>query len=152
MRVLASADLHGQQSVYEWLLRTAPEHRVDVVVLAGDLFGCLDGFDTPEAAQEHEAHVLLQRLSRAGVQVFHVMGNDDLVELNSTVPSVQSLHGRRVELGRYSFVGYQYSLPFMGGTFEKPEESGRGPEEGGRDAPHDPGDAAWRSLPGFRAG
>ncbi len=121
MRVLASADLHGQQSVYEWLLRTAPEHRVDVVVLAGDLFGCLDGFDTPEAAQHHEAQLLSERLSRAGVQVFYVMGNDDLVELNSTVPSVQSLHGRRVELGRYSFVGYQYSLPFMGGTFEKPE-------------------------------
>lgn len=56
MRVLASADLHGQQSVYEWLLRTARDCRADVVVLAGDLFGCLDGFDTPEAAQGHEAH------------------------------------------------------------------------------------------------
>lgn len=32
-----------------------------------------------------------------------------------------SLHGRRVDLGDYNFVGYQYSLPFMGGHFEKEE-------------------------------
>ena len=33
MRVLASADLHGQHLVYEWLLRTAHECRADAVVL-----------------------------------------------------------------------------------------------------------------------
>ena len=121
MKVLASADLHGKHPVYEWLVRAASEHNVDVIVLAGDLFGCLDGFATPETAQEEEAHLLSEVLAGAGLPVLYIMGNDDLVELNSRFPHVQSIHGRRVQLGRYSFVGYQYSLPFMGGPFEKPE-------------------------------
>jgi Icc-related predicted phosphoesterase len=121
--VLASADLHGKQSVYEWLVRTASDHQVDAMVLAGDLFGCLDGFATPEAAQEHEARLVAAFLDAAGLPVFYIMGNDDLVELNSGSERVQSIHGRRLQFGSYSFVGYQYSLPFMGGTFEKPEAS-----------------------------
>jgi hypothetical protein len=27
-----------------------------------------------------------------------------------------------VQCGAFSFVGYQHALPFMGGTFEKPED------------------------------
>ena len=121
MRVLASADLHGKRSVYEWVVRTALEYHVEAIIVAGDLFGCLDGFATPEAAQEHEARLLSEFLAATGLPVFYVMGNDDLVELNSRFEHVQSIHGRRVQFGPYSFVGYQYSLPFMGGTFEKPE-------------------------------
>ena len=41
----------------------------------------------------------------------------------SRVPRDQSIHGRRLQLGQWTFVGYQYSLPFMGGPFEKPEAS-----------------------------
>ncbi len=119
MRLLASADLHGKYSVYEWLGRTAFEHHVDAIVLAGDLFGCPDGFASPEAAQEHEAQMIAEFLDRTGFPVFYIMGNDDLVELNPRSARVQSIHGRRVPFGRYSFVGYQYALPFMGGPFEK---------------------------------
>jgi Icc-related predicted phosphoesterase len=43
------------------------------------------------------------------------------VELPVGSERVQSLHGRRVQVGSDAFVGYQYSLPFMGGTFEKPK-------------------------------
>jgi Icc-related predicted phosphoesterase len=49
------------------------------------------------------------------------MGNDDLVELNAGPGRVQSIHGREVRCGSLAFVGYQYSLPFMGGPFEKPD-------------------------------
>jgi Icc-related predicted phosphoesterase len=119
MRILASADVHGSQPVYDWLLSIAREHDVDAIVLAGDLFGCLDGFDTPEDAQRHEASLLTDLLQGAGLPVLYVMGNDDLVELNARSDRVQSIHGREVKCGRFSFVGYQYSLPFMGGTFEK---------------------------------
>ena len=35
---------------------------------------------------------------------------------------MQSIHARRVECAAYNFVGYQYALPFMGGTFEKPDD------------------------------
>jgi Icc-related predicted phosphoesterase len=121
MRILASADVHGSRPVYDWLLNVAREHDVEAIVLAGDLFGCLDGFDTPEDAQRHEAGILTELLDRAGVPVLYIMGNDDLVELHSGSDRVQSIHGRQVECGGFAFVGYQYSLPFMGGTFEKPD-------------------------------
>jgi Icc-related predicted phosphoesterase len=122
MRVLASADVHGRREVFDWLIRTAFESHVDAVVLGGDLLGCPDGFATPEDAQQHEARLLSEFLADAGLPVLYIMGNDDLVELNSASERVQSIHGRRVQSGPYNFVGYQYSLPFMGGTFEKPEE------------------------------
>jgi Icc-related predicted phosphoesterase len=121
MRILASADVHGSRPVYDWLLNVAREQEVDAIVLAGDLFGCLDGFDTPEDAQRHEASLLTDLLQGAGLPVLYIMGNDDLVELNAGSGRVQSIHGREVKCGRFAFVGYQYSLPFMGGTFEKPD-------------------------------
>jgi Icc-related predicted phosphoesterase len=121
MQVLASADVHGSRPVYHWLITVAREHQVDVIVLAGDLLGCLDGFDTPEAAQRHEADMLVELLAGAGIPVLYIMGNDDLIELDSGSEQVQSIHGRQVQCGRFSFVGYQYSPPFMGGTHEKPD-------------------------------
>ena len=121
MRVLAAADVHGKWPVYQWLVTVARERHVQAMVLAGDLLGCPDGFDTPQLAQQHEARILVQFLEGARVPVFYIMGNDDLVELNSHSNRVRSLHGQRVRAGQFAFVGYQYSLPFMGGTFEKPE-------------------------------
>ena len=41
--------------------------------------------------------------------------------LDSRSTHVQSIHARRTTLGAFNFVGYQCSLPFMGGVFEKPE-------------------------------
>jgi Icc-related predicted phosphoesterase len=121
MRILASADVHGSRPVYDWLLNVAREHDVGAIVLAGDLFGYLDGFDTPEDAQRHEGPMLTALLDGAGVPVLYIMGNDDLVELHPGSNRVQSIHGRQVDCGGFAFVGYQYSLPFMGGTFEKPD-------------------------------
>jgi Icc-related predicted phosphoesterase len=122
MRILASADVHGRAAVYEWLLTTARQQQVDLIVLAGDLLGCPDGFDTAEDAQRHDAKALSELLPTATAPVVYIMGNDDLVELDSRTDRVQSIHGRRVTVGPFNFVGYQYSLPFMGGVFEKPED------------------------------
>jgi Icc-related predicted phosphoesterase len=121
MRVLASADVHGSWPVYEWLISVAQEERVEAMVLAGDLLGCPDGFDVPEDAQRHEAGRLVELLVHAGIPVLYIMGNDDLVDLESDSDLVQSIHGCHTVCGRFNFVGYQYSLPFMGGTFEKPD-------------------------------
>lgn len=122
MRILASADLHGLRPVYDWLLETAREHHVDAIVLAGDLLGYPDGFDTPEAAQHEEARSTLRMLTKAAAPVLYIMGNDDLVELNSLFGRVQSIHSRGLSCGSYNFVGYQYALPFMGGIFEKADD------------------------------
>jgi Icc-related predicted phosphoesterase len=122
VKILAAADVHGVRPVYEWLVTSAREHHVEAIVLAGDLLGCLDGFDSPEEAQRFESGLLVDVLDAAGVPVLYIMGNDDLVELESGSTRVLSIHGRRVRCGDLGFVGYQYSLPFMGGTFETSEE------------------------------
>lgn len=47
------------------------------------------------------------------------MGNDDHVALDYSDELIQPIHGRRVAIGAYSFVGYQYSPPFVGDAFVK---------------------------------
>jgi len=121
MRVLASADLHGFWDVYGWLVNVALAEEPDGVVLAGDLLGFPDGYDTVEEAQAADALDAVARLSAFKCPVFYVMGNDDWVDLNPSVPSIQSVHGRRVSFGDFNVVGYQYTLPFTGGINEKPE-------------------------------
>ncbi|MDH3215161.1 MAG: hypothetical protein OEN01_02585 [Candidatus Krumholzibacteria bacterium] len=51
MRLLASADLHGDHEIYKWLVGVATEKGADVVVLAGDLLGAPSGFDSIEESQ-----------------------------------------------------------------------------------------------------
>jgi Icc-related predicted phosphoesterase len=101
MRLLASADVHGRLAVYEWLLTVARQQNVDAIVLAGDLLGCLDGFETPEDAQRYDARTVANSLETAGVPVLYMMGNDDLVELDARSPRLQSIHGCRVALGPF---------------------------------------------------
>jgi Icc-related predicted phosphoesterase len=90
-------------------------------VLAGDLLGAPENFDTIEESQRADAIAILKILDRMTQPVLYVMGNDDMVELEPKRSRIRSLHSTRVELGGLSFVGYQYSLPFMGGVFEKSE-------------------------------
>ena len=121
MRVLACADLHGFRDVYAWLIEMARTEEPDAVVLAGDLLGFASGYGTFEDAQAADARGIVSRLSEITCPVFYVMGNDDWVDLNPSVPDIQSVHGKRVPFGDFNIVGYQYTLPFMGGINEKPE-------------------------------
>jgi Icc-related predicted phosphoesterase len=121
MRFLAASDIHGNHAVYKWLVRKAKEMSVDALVLAGDLLGCPDGYDTIEDAQRQDASAIVKIFESTRVPVYYIMGNDDLVELDPRPDQFVSIHGRRVELTNISLVGYQYSLPFMGGVYEKPE-------------------------------
>jgi Icc-related predicted phosphoesterase len=123
VRILASADIHGNHRFYRRLLEIALGHGAQALVLAGDLLGYPAGFAGVEEAQRADAANILGLLEDSAIPVFYIMGNDDLIELGSNCGHVQSLHMRRLDLGGYNFVGYQYSLPFMGGIFEKPEES-----------------------------
>ena len=121
MDILAAADLHGQYDIYDWLVGVTAGIEPDVVVLAGDLLGAPAGFDTIEESQRADAMTILSILDRIAQPVLYVMGNDDMVELEPKRNGIRSVHNTRVGLGGLSFVGYQYSLPFMGGVFEKPE-------------------------------
>jgi Icc-related predicted phosphoesterase len=122
MRVLAFSDIHGNHRIYRRIVACTAEYKADVVVLAGDLLGVPEGYASVWEAQRADAGELSGILSRIECPVLYVMGNDDMIELDPAIPGCHSLHGRRLEYGPCNFVGYQYSLPFMGGVFEKPEE------------------------------
>ena len=116
MRLLAAADIHGNLSVYEWLARLAAERQADLLVLAGDLLA-----GDWEKGQREQVRKIIPLLKKAPVPLLYLMGNDDFVALDYEDARIQPLHGRRIDFGGYNFVGYQYSLPFVGGIFEKPE-------------------------------
>ena len=112
MRILAAADIHGVSFVYEWLVGLSPS--ADALILAGDLFDA----DFP-AEQRKQAEKIMTRLRASFVPVLYLMGNDDNVPLDYEDSLIQPLHGRRVEIGDYNFVGYQYTPPFVGDMFVK---------------------------------
>lgn len=122
MHLLACSDLHGFHDTYRWVSEIAKKRKVDLALLAGDLLGVPDGFETVEDAQRSNGQQILGILEEMPIPVFYIMGNDDLVELEPKNDRVKSLHNRRIDIGEYNFVGYQYTLPFMGGIFEKPED------------------------------
>jgi Icc-related predicted phosphoesterase len=123
MRVLATADVHGVRETYSWLEDLARMRRPDAVVLAGDLLGGACEAPTIEEAHAIEARALVEVLARFDCPVLYIMGNDDMVELPPHADHVIPIHARRWEGRRFGFVGYQYTLPFMGGIFEKPESA-----------------------------
>lgn len=116
MRILASADIHGSIAVYEWLLEAVTFHRADLWIMAGDLFAA----DVP-SGQRRQAAKILTILRRSPVPVFYLMGNDDYVLLESDDEGIRLLHGKRLVLGEYSFVGYHFTPPFAGNVFVKEE-------------------------------
>lgn len=116
MRIIAAGDIHGVMSVYEWLAEYAGQQEADLLILAGDLLECDSGDE-----QRKQARCLVAVLKAIRIPVFYIMGNDDFVPLDYEDEQIKSLHSRRLACGPYNFVGYQYSLPFMGGIFEKPE-------------------------------
>ncbi len=122
MRLLAMADIHGNLDVYQYIPRLAVEYQAEVLVLAGDLLGVPDDVSAIEEGQRASAQEILTALAPLGIPTLYIMGNDDLVDLEPTDTQIQSIHGRRVDLGPYNFVGYQFSPPFARGVFEKPEE------------------------------
>jgi len=116
MRILAAADIHGVREVYEWLGVAAKKECADALILAGDLLP----MDTPEALRA-DADWIVSLLTALRRPAFYLMGNDDFISLEHDAGDVRFVHGRHLELGGFAFVGYQYSLPFVGGIFEKPE-------------------------------
>jgi Icc-related predicted phosphoesterase len=93
------------------------------VVLAGDLLGVPDGFASVEDAQRADATEIcsLLRERLASLPVLYIMGNDDWIDLGPETGHMQSLHMTRRDYGGFNFVGYQCTLPFMGGVFERTE-------------------------------
>lgn len=123
MRILAASDIHGNHDTYRWITERAIQMAVEAVVLAGDLLGVPDGFGSVEDAQRADSKEICSLLAGIPplIPVFYIMGNDDWIEVGPEAERMQSLHMTRRDYGGFNFVGYQYTLPFMGGVFEKSE-------------------------------
>jgi uncharacterized protein len=117
VRILAIADIHGANEVYEWLVESAARHQPDAIVLAGDLFSA--GWEEEQRAEAQT--IIIPLLKRISVPVFYIMGNDDNVGLDHEDEQIRPLHGRRLSYGEFDFVGYQFTPPFVGTVFVKPE-------------------------------
>ncbi|MBZ5499757.1 MAG: hypothetical protein LAP85_25440 [Acidobacteriia bacterium] len=50
------------------------------------------------------------------------MGNDDSADLGHEDGRIRPIHGRRLDFDACNVAGYQYSTPFVGGCYEKPED------------------------------
>lgn len=115
MRILAAADLHGVIPVYEWLV--ANSRSADVLILAGDIFDA-----DFEEGQREQAKNILEILGRSRIPVLYIMGNDDNIPLGRQDELIKPVHGTRIEIGDYNFVGYQYTPPFVGESFVKTDD------------------------------
>ena len=122
MRILAGADFHGNLGIVGWFVEKGRSREVEAIVLAGDQLGYTDEVEDPEEDQTLNARRVEAMLLEVGVPVLYIMGNDDLIELDPVRDKLMPLHNRRLEFGGFNFVGYQYSLPWMGGDLEKPDE------------------------------
>jgi len=122
MKLLVAADFHGDLEIYAWLTQCAREQRPDAVILGGDLLAARPDHPGPiEASHGECASTVVALLSALELPVLYIMGNDDMVDLNPPVGPIRSVHNTRLELQGFNVVGYQFSLPFMGGIHEKPE-------------------------------
>ena len=114
------ADLHGRQDLFDAIVQHATG--ADVVVLAGDLLERRRGGVTVREGQRECGEILTETLASVACPVLFIMGNDDMVVWDPPGERFRMIHGRREEIAGWNFVGYQYSLPFMCGIHEKPEE------------------------------
>lgn len=109
---LVSADLHGKRRLYKAIAHHAKDKDIDLVILAGDLTRYRDD------ALEEEIKEILFSIRKP---VLFVMGNDDEYEWMSELNLV-NINQKKYIFNGVTFVGYQYSNPFVGGDFEKTEE------------------------------
>ncbi len=109
--------MHGVTAGYEWLVDLARMCAADAVVLAGDLLP-----SDFAAKQRKYAERIAKILRRLDAPVLYIMGNDDNVPLGPDDNQLVPIHGKSVEVCGYKFVGYQYTPPFVGDAFVKPDE------------------------------
>jgi Icc-related predicted phosphoesterase len=150
MRILVTSDLHGLDSAYERFVTVLERGQFNLGLLCGDLLdypsydelrsarvflaseGRIDQGDATKTILWTQQRALQQMeryyksiLLRARKPIIFIMGNDDGIIGSATEWTsdryVISANQKRLNYGKYNIVGYQYTNPFVGGTFEKPE-------------------------------
>ena len=149
MKLLFTADLHGYDRAYSDFAQ-ALKNSFALGVLGGDLMtypsdeelklakrqlesenleiADLKGANNPhvvERALRNKENYYKRILHNSDKPVLFVMGNDDGILGSGSgwlaENSIVDINQRRAMWGKYSFVGYHYTSPFVGGAFEKSE-------------------------------
>jgi Icc-related predicted phosphoesterase len=151
MKLLFSSDLHGLDSAYLKFVVALKEGDYNIGALGGDLMTFPSKSEIEQATIELHINVksyshqrrhwlsiielALQKkqryyksvLEESSKPIVFVMGNDDgILGLGCEWTSenyIQNVNQRKIDSGKYNFVGYQYTNPFVGGTFEKSERN-----------------------------
>jgi len=149
MKLLFSSDLHGLDSAYLKFAAALKEGDYNIGALGGDLMTFPSKSEIERASNELHINVknhsdqrqhwlsiielVLQKkqkyyksvLEESGKPIVFVMGNDDGVLGRgcewTNENYIQNVNQRRIDSGKYNFVGYHYTNPFVGGIFEKSE-------------------------------
>lgn len=149
MKLLFSSDLHGLDRAYLEFAAMLKKGDYSLGVLGGDLMTYPSRSEIKEArielgtkAESHSNRKQLEPsiidfalqqkqnyykrvLKESGKPIVFVMGNDDgIIGSGSEWTSegdIQGVSQRRLDYGKYNLVGYHYTNPFVGGTFEKSE-------------------------------
>ena len=150
MKLLFSSDLHGLDRAYLEFAAELKRGEYSLGVLGGDLMTYPSRSEIAEAriefqikAENHadrkrpELYIIdfaLQKkqnyykriLIESGKPIVFVMGNDDGIIGSgkewTCENNIQGVSQRRIDFGKYNLVGYHYTNPFVGGTFEKSEK------------------------------
>ncbi len=116
MKILFTSDLHSNISLFRSYAKLLRQKDYDVGVIAGDLTDEMilckedeikkDNVMGYLSSQEHE---IKEILASAGKPVLMVRGNHDLTDWPSE-GNLYNIHNKRVRIGKYNFVGCQYSV------------------------------------------
>jgi len=95
LRILAAADLHGDLDIAKKLSKKGLKEKVDLVVLAGDIYGYGEGDED-----------ILGPFEKAGQKVVFVPGNCDFAEEHEILKRrAKSIHNYYVTYGGVGIVG-----------------------------------------------
>lgn len=117
MRILFTSDLHGHMQAFERFSEILKKDELDIGILSGDLMT----YHPDKREIEDKTKKILEE---SGKRIFFLMGNDDGI-LDHNWEETELLKNpdlKKMEFGDSSFVGYQYTNPYVGGPFEKTEE------------------------------
>lgn len=133
-RIVYASDLHASIPHYETLFETALTASADAVILGGDLLPddlSGHGLAATQTRWVHEVlNPMLVRYRERGLgRVLAIPGNHDTVpgaEAMARTAVIETIHGRAVELGSWTFVGSPFvpPTPFIVKDFERLDEPG----------------------------
>lgn len=120
MKIIFTTDLHGEISKYDRLLKTALDHKADVMINGGDMLpktGNLFEEQNEFIRGYLESH--FEQFNRAGIYYICYMGNDDLkvfddlFELTcNKFPFIVNLAQRKFDIDEFEFIGMNWVVDY----------------------------------------